>query len=194
MPFSLPSFMRVCRAGSLAPTPGVSTCCLRCRSWEKGENVVVVQRPRDCSSSEPHPVGRRAAFRRAGTLFAGSTQRFEAYSPQAASDGLEFVNVPCNKRHLPRPAARWQQSVCPPTEPPPELPDRAAGILEEIVTATSHVDAAHRAAVFRRNVMSFRLQQWYLSAGTDLRKTLADLLRRDELTVEPWLAKSFVGV
>ena len=83
----------------------------------------------------------------------------EAYSFQAAPDGLEFVTALCNKSDLPRPAARWKQSAHPPHEPTPQLSDRAAGVLGEIVTATGHVDAARRAAVFRRSVMSFRLQQ-----------------------------------
>ena len=82
---------------------------------------------------------------------------FEAYSPQAASDGLKFADVLCNKGDLPRPAARWKQSVRSPKEPSPQLSGRAAGALEEIVTAISHVDAAHRAVVFRRNVATFRL-------------------------------------
>ena len=102
----------------------------------------------------------------------------EAYSPQAASDGLEFVDVLCNKSNLPRPAVRWKQPARPPAGPPPQLPDRAAAASEEIDAAMGHVDAAYRAAVFRRNVMSFRLQRWYLGAGTDLRGNLADLLHR----------------
>ena len=81
----------------------------------------------------------------------------EAYSPQAAPDGLESMDVLCNKSNLPRPEVRWKQSVHPPNEPSPQLPDRAAGVLEEIATATIHVDAARRAAVFRRGVMAFRL-------------------------------------
>ena len=84
---------------------------------------------------------------------------FEAYSPQAASDGLKFVDVLCKQIDLPRPAARWKQSVHSPKEPPPQLSDRPAGDLGENVTAMSHVNAAHRSAVFRRNVAAFRHQQ-----------------------------------
>ena len=75
MPFSIPCFMGVWRAGIPAPNPGVFTSCRRCRSWGRGENVVVAPRPRGCSSSEPHPVRRHATFRPAGTFFAGVTQR-----------------------------------------------------------------------------------------------------------------------
>ena len=57
---------------------------------------------------------------------------FEAYSPQAASDGLKFVDVLCYKSDLPRSAARWKQSVRSPKEPPPQLSGRAAGVLVEI--------------------------------------------------------------
>ena len=80
-----------------------------------------------------------------------------------------------------------------PKDPSPQLSDRAASVLAENVTATSHVNVAHRAAVFRHNLMTFRSQQWYLSAGSELSTNLADLWQRDEIAVEQWLVQPSVG-
>ena len=85
MRLSFPFFMGVWSAGILAPNPGVRvffTSFLRCVSWKKGENVVVVPLPLVRSSSESHSVGRHAARRPAGILFAGATQRARsAFAP-----------------------------------------------------------------------------------------------------------------
>ena len=86
----------------------------------------------------------------------------EAYSPQAATDGLNSVNVLRNKRLATSLVA--SETVRPPIETSPQLPDRAAGVLEDIDTSMGHVNPARRFAVSRRNVATFRFQKRYLGA------------------------------
>ena len=57
----------------------------------------------------------------------------DAYSPQAATDGLEFVNVsPLKSPSAARPAAAWRRRTHRDQEGAEMLPDRATGMLQEI--------------------------------------------------------------
>ena len=58
---------------------------------------------------------------------------FDAYSPQAATDGLEFVTVLPHKSKGPaRPAAAWRREIRRGQESSKMLSERATGTLREI--------------------------------------------------------------
>ena len=118
---------------------------------------------------------------------------FAAYSSQAASGGLKFVAASPEKSKFARPASRRKQSVRPPNETSPPVFGRAAGALEEIVTVMSRVDEARRPAAFRRNILTYQVQQWYCRLGAKLCEQLAPLLPDDDSAVEQRLAKPFKG-
>ena len=55
------------------------------------------------------------------------------------------------------------------------------------------VEVAHRPPAFRRNILTFQFQRWYLSLGTQLREQLAPLLPKNDSAGVHWLAKPFEG-
>ena len=118
---------------------------------------------------------------------------FAAYSSQAASGGLKFVAASPEKNKFARPASRRKQSARPLNETPPPVSGRAAGALGEIVTVMSRVDEARRPAVFRRNILTYQVQQRYCSLGTKLCEQLAPLFPDDDSAVEQRLSKPFKG-
>ena len=155
--FFIPPFMGVLRAGALAPNPGVFTSCLCCRSWTKGGNVL--PRPRNCGGPGSHPVGRYPAFCPTGTLLAGVAQRVRGVF---APGGVRRFEV--------RGCALLQERPAPLSGPLEAVRALAEGAVHAVIgprrrrvggdrTAISHVDAAYGAAVFRRNVATFRLQR-----------------------------------
>ena len=52
---------------------------------------------------------------------------------------------------------------------------------------------AYRPSAFRRDMLTFRLQRWYLSPGTQLCVQLAPLLPQNESAAKQWLTEPFDG-
>ena len=116
----------------------------------------------------------------------------DAYSPQAAREGVEFVKTLCLQASPARPASRWRRSVRREGAEPPPLSDHASGARRRL-RASDHVKADCRRAVFGRHVMTFQLQDWRLGAAEKLFEQLAQFLSNNSDAVERWLRQPSVG-
>ena len=84
----------------------------------------------------------------------------EAYSPQAAFDGMEFVKLlPFQSPHAVSPAAAWRRELRREGDGSELLPERATGMLEEIANVMDKVKADCRRAVFGRRLLPLRFQE-----------------------------------
>ena len=119
----------------------------------------------------------------------------DAYSPQAANDGMEFVKMLSALSKNPwRPAPHWRCAVRRDGQGPKALPERATGTLAEVAEVMGKVKADCRRAVFGRGVRTFRFQGWYLGVAKNLREILAPLLSSEPNAVERRLRQPFEGV
>ena len=119
---------------------------------------------------------------------------FDANSPQAADDGLEFVNVlPLKSPDVVRPAAARRRGARRGREGSKMMSERAAGMLQEIAKAMENVRSGCGRAVFGRRLFAFEFQTRFLGAARKLRDTMAPLLPSGPNAVDRRLSEPFEG-
>ena len=75
----------------------------------------------------------------------------------------------------------------------PPAPDRAAGVLEEVVDATGRIKADCRKAVFGRKALAFRVRAWYPGVAEDMGDALVRLVPGAPDPGKQWLQTQFEG-
>ena len=183
----------VWRDWGVAPSPGVFASCLRCR-FRKKRDMSLSFRARVIDATHCGvPSGDVIRWARPVHFIPALKFARDAYSPQAARDGMEFVRTLHLRANTARPASRWKRSVRKGGAGSPLLSDRAAGVSEEVARVMGDVKVDCRRAVFGRHVMTFQFQGWFLGAAQKLREQLAPFSPNGSDAVERWLQQPFAG-
>ena len=101
---------------------------------------------------------------------------FDAYSSQAANDGLEFVNMlPLKSPDVVCPAAAWRREAHRGQKGSKMTSERGAGALQEIAEVMENARTVCRRAVFVCRLFAFNFQKRFLRAAHKLCDALVPL-------------------